>query len=131
MIPVIKAGLCLADAVFHRPSDTFICGDNSVGLHSALMHLSELVFQYPDRKSASTGQNECKNGHPNRGSSSKPSRPVSGGFLLFLGFALLKLAFYIADEPSPPRIVRLCYLIVGGLAFICVCQGLNLAFGLL
>ena len=41
-----------------------------------------------------------------------------GGFLLFLGFALLKLAFYIADEPSPPRIVRLCYLIVGGLAFV-------------
>ena len=62
--------------------------------------------------------NPCKNGHPNRGSSSKPSRPVSGGFLLFLGFALLKLAFYIADEPSPPRIVRLCYLIVGGLAFV-------------
>ena len=43
MIPVIKAGLCLADAVLHRPSDTFICGDNSVGLHSALMHLSELL----------------------------------------------------------------------------------------
>src|SRR5438132_1323725 len=42
LVRSIKASLCLADAVFHRLSDTFIGGDNSVGLHSAVMHLKPL-----------------------------------------------------------------------------------------
>jgi hypothetical protein len=93
--------------------------------------LAKLVYQYADRDSTGYSQNKGKYSHPNGGIGSAPRRPIGGCFVLLLAFALLNFAFYIADEPSPPPATRLCYFVVGGLAFICVCQGINLIFGLL
>lgn len=103
----------------------------SMGIDSTLMHLPELVFQNPYREATGEGQNACKESHPH-GRGSRPSGGLIGGCLiLLLGGALVKLAFYIADEPNPPTVTRVLYWSVGIVAFALICQGLYLIFLLL
>lgn len=52
-----------------------------------------------------------------------PNHPISSGFFFLLGFALMKLAFYVADEPSPPIETQLLYLALGILSVISIIQG--------
>ncbi len=55
---------------------------------------------------------------------------IGGGFFFLLGSALVKLAFYIADEPRIPVSTRLCYLAVGLLAILCIFHGVHLMLGI-
>lgn len=53
---------------------------------------------------------------PCDGTSGLSGRAICGAFAFFLGAAILKLAFYMADEPNPPLITRWTYFVVGAIA---------------
>src|SRR6202041_2497348 len=74
----------------------------SMSIDSSGMHLTELIFQYPDSDSASASQYEGENSHPDRSDSRSTSSLVGGCLILLSGFSLIPFAFYISDEPSPP-----------------------------
>jgi IS1 family transposase len=59
----------------------------------------------------------------------KPRRPIYGILVFLFGFALMKLAFYVADEPNPPPITRLLYFGIGGLSCFCIFHSVCLIFG--
>ena len=48
---------------------------------------------------------------------------MSGGLLLLLGAAFLKLAFYVGDCPGNPLIFRLTSWLIGFLAILSIGQG--------
>jgi hypothetical protein len=92
------------------------------------VHFLELQPQNQQSEAANGSQHYCENGHPDGSGGSAPSRPISGFLVLFLGAALMKFAFYIADEPSPPMVTRFLYLGCGLCAVGCVAQGVVLLF---
>src|ERR1019366_782153 len=97
-----------------------------MGVYSAFVHLPELIFQNPYSKPTSSGQNERKHCHPDCSYSRAPCNPIRECLIFLLGCALVPLAFYIADEPTPPVLTRCLYWLVGGGAFLFICQGLYL-----
>ena len=103
----------------------------SVGIKSTFVHLPELILQYPDRESASRSQYERKNSHPDRRHGSATRSLIGGCLVLLFGSSLVRLAFYIADEPDPPILTMCLYYGVGIAAFAFMFQGIYLIVKLL
>ena len=80
----------------------------------------QLTVQNKELIDCCTGKGETKERDPDCSRSSFPSSFIGGCFLLALGAALVSLAFYIADEPSPPFATRSLSWIVYLMAGVCI-----------
>jgi hypothetical protein len=85
------------------------------------------VLQFEPLEPTNSRQNDCKGSNPTCGGRRPPGRFVLSCLTLLFGFALLMLAFYIADEPEPPITTRLVYWVVGTIAAGFIIQGVFLA----
>jgi IS1 family transposase len=109
--------------VFH-PVSLLACSDGKI------MSVTTPLDDFNEGDNANKSQNESKNCHPDRSGRSNPYRPVRGVLIFLFGFALLKLAFYVADEPTPSPLTRCFYVVIGLASFAFVCHGLYLIVGL-
>ena len=88
------------------------------------------LVNLPEGQKVENSHQDGNASYPHGSIGSKPSRPVLGGLFFLLGFALLKFAFYVADEPLPPISTRVLYWTVGLFSAACIFQGVRLIFGL-
>jgi hypothetical protein len=59
-----------------------------------------------------------------------PCRPIYGTFFFLLGFALMKFAFYVSDEPKPSIIFRFFSFGIMFLSVCCIFHSLCLILGI-
>jgi peptidoglycan/LPS O-acetylase OafA/YrhL len=91
----------------------------AAGLRSRMLHFTQLEV-------ANDSQDDSEDSDSSRRPHGSPNRPLLGGFIFLLGFALMVLAFYIADEPRPPFVSKILTLVVGLCAILCIVQGVVL-----
>jgi hypothetical protein len=129
----IEAPLRFFDGGFHSRSEAFIGGYDPVRLRPAAMHFCKLKSQQEDGSAGGKSQEKSEKSYPFCRGCSDPRRLVGGSFLLLLGYALLSFAFYVADAPYGAHSFgsRLLYWSIGGVSFVCICQGANLIFELM
>lgn len=93
-----------------------------VGLRRAGLNFLQSFVGNPDSAETGGGKNQSEKGHPDACTSGFSSRAICGAFILFLGAAFLKIAFYIADEPQSPMVTRLTYFVVGTISACFIIQ---------
>ena len=91
---------------------------NTAGMHFSKLSAKNTPLQNPD-----ASNNDGKNRHPDSGSSGFPGIPFIGLFLLATGIALLKISFWLFDDPSPPKWASLVGYLAGAGAVIAIGQG--------
>lgn len=104
--PWAASGLHLVQLAFH--GSQLAVGDNRLGDSDAARDYGK-NSDYPGSIGSYSG------------------RPLLGGFLLVIGAALLKIAFYFGDTPRPDRNDRWLTWGTGIIAAVMICQGVVLA----
>lgn len=85
------------------------------------------VFKRPVLQSPDTYDSERKNGNGNRGAGRSTGKTILGCLFFIFGSALMKLAYYFIDTPTPKRDDMWLATVSGFIAALLIVQGTILA----
>jgi hypothetical protein len=94
------------------------------------LHDSELALYRKIGTGSDYDGNDGEDGYPSSGSRGAPSRPILGAFIFLIGFALVKLAYAITDQPTCGWKTLAISLCAWMLAVVIIAQGTALFLGL-
>ena len=100
-------------------SERFIRFGNSPSIRAAYNNFNEGY-------ATDDSQHDGENSYPHSCSGGTSGRLISGVFFFLFGSALMKLTFYVGDEPVPPRLTKLLCLGIGILSVPFIVQGVTL-----
>jgi IS1 family transposase len=101
-----------------------------LGLDGEFVSITSSLDDFIERAKANESHDDREHCDPHGCFGCNPRRLVYGILMFLLGFALMKFAFYIVDEPNPPIIFRLGSFGIGVLSCACIFQSLNLILGI-
>ena len=130
-------GIGLLDRSLGLAASSF---NQSIGLLTSGLHFSQLlahslqlplhgfpVFsQHAPLEKTNTSNDGSKNRYPNSGISGISGRMIGGIFAGLFRAALMKLAFYVMDEPQPPPLFKFIGILLFALVFVGISGGVVL-----
>jgi hypothetical protein len=109
--------------------DGHLLCEGLISAYAGGAHLIQLAAENHVLRDANTDSYNSQKGNKPSGPSGTPRRPISGGFLFFLGAALLKVALDSTDAPSNPLWLVFGAWTAGVIASAFIVQGVLLAIG--